>query len=70
MLLAMIESAQKNRVLFKFYFCCRQAWISLGDMSKEKAMEEYINLLLDRCLMFRTHLETLHVESEEKDQLR
>ncbi|CAF0796377.1 unnamed protein product [Rotaria sp. Silwood1] len=48
----------------------KQAWIALGDMSKEQAMEEYVKLLLDRCPIFRTYLETQHVHNEDKDQLR
>ncbi|CAF2470533.1 unnamed protein product [Rotaria sp. Silwood2] len=48
----------------------KQAWIALGDMSKEQAKEEYIKLLLERCPMFKPHLEAHHVESEEKDRLK
>ncbi|CAF1023421.1 unnamed protein product [Rotaria sordida] len=47
----------------------KQAWIALGDMSKEQAMEEYVKLLLDRCSMFRTYLETQHMKNQDKDQL-
>jgi hypothetical protein len=39
-------------------------------MSKEKAMEEYIKILLDRCSIFRTYLENQNTENEEKDRLR
>ncbi|CAF2402350.1 unnamed protein product [Rotaria sp. Silwood2] len=48
----------------------KQAWITLGDMPKEQAMEEYVKLLLDRCSMFRIYLETQHMNNEDKDQLR
>jgi acyl-CoA-binding protein len=71
MLLVTIESKKRrNFSLLKLYSDYRQAWIALGDMTKEKAMEEYIKLLLDRCAMFRTYIETQHVENEENDRLR
>ena len=71
MLLEMIES--KSRESGKFQrktFCCRQAWISLGDMSQDRAKEEFIKFLFERCPTFRLHLEAHHVENEEKDRLR
>jgi hypothetical protein len=76
MLLVMIESINKSDYFFysllniSFFFRYRQSWISLGDMSKEKAMEEYIKILLDRCSIFRTYLENQNTENEEKDRLR
>ncbi len=70
MLLVTIESKKFCFSLLKLYSDYRQAWIALGDMTKEKAMEEYIKLLLDRCTMFRTYIETQHVENEENDRLR
>ena len=39
-------------------------------MSKEKAMEEYVKILLNRYTIFRTYLENQHMENEEKDRLR
>ncbi len=68
----MIESKRKKNFLFSFLFHChfRQAWISLGNMSKEKAMEEYIKFLLNRCSIFRIYLQTQHDQNEEKDRLR
>jgi acyl-CoA-binding protein len=48
----------------------KQAWIALGDMSKDQAKEEFIKCLLERCPMFRHHLEAHHVENEEKDRLK
>ncbi|CAF5172414.1 unnamed protein product, partial [Rotaria magnacalcarata] len=48
----------------------KQSWITLGDMSKEQAKEEFIKLLLERCPMFQHHLEAHHVENEEKDRLK
>ncbi|CAF0874770.1 unnamed protein product [Rotaria sordida] len=48
----------------------KQAWIALGDMSKDQAKEEFIKLLLERCRMFEHHLEAHHVENEEKDRLK
>ncbi len=73
MLLVTIESKKRRKFFFsllKLYSDYRQAWIALGDMTKEKAMEEYIKLLLDRCTMFRIYIETQHVENEENDRLR
>jgi hypothetical protein len=71
MLLGMIESKGKSRsFFFNLILNFRQAWISLGDMSKEKAMEEYIRLLLNRYSTFRIFLQNQHVENEEKDRLR
>jgi hypothetical protein len=72
MLLVMIESKEnKNKIFFLiFNFDFRQAWISLGDMSKEKAMEEYIKLLLNHCSIFRIYLENQHTENEEKYRSR
>ena len=59
MLLAIIAS--KNNALVVdltlsssgFY---RQAWMALGDMSKEHAMEAYVKLLLQSSPAFRTYL--------------
>ncbi|CAF0923788.1 unnamed protein product [Rotaria sordida] len=48
----------------------KQAWIALGDMSKDQAKEEFIKLLLEHCPMFEHHLEAHHVENEEKDRLK
>jgi len=48
----------------------RQAWSSLGDMSKEQAKEEFVKFLLECCPTFRLHLEAHHVENEEKDRLK
>ncbi|CAF0812281.1 unnamed protein product [Rotaria sordida] len=48
----------------------KQAWIALGDMSKDQAKEEFIKLLLERCPMFEHHLEAHHVENEDKDRLK
>jgi hypothetical protein len=39
-------------------------------MSKEQAKEEFIKFLLERCPLFRIHLEAHHVEHEEKDRLK
>lgn len=44
--------------------------MSLGEMSKEKAREEFIKLLVNRCPMFEHYVEAHHVENEEKDRLR
>jgi hypothetical protein len=44
--------------------------MALGDMSKEQAKEEFVQFLLERCPMFRHHLEAHHVENEEKDRLK
>jgi hypothetical protein len=71
----MIESKQQNLLHLHFYstgsfFFNRQAWISLGKMSKEQAMEEYIKLLFDRCSIFRIYLQNQHDQTEEKDRLR
>ncbi|CAF3647940.1 unnamed protein product [Adineta steineri] len=48
----------------------KQAWITLGDMTKEQAMEEYVKLLLERCPMFQTYIETQHNKTEEDNRLR
>jgi hypothetical protein len=55
--------------MYKIFFS-RQAWIALGDMSKEQAKEEYVKLLLEHCPMFKLHLEAHHVDNEEKDRLK
>lgn len=67
----MIES--NAIVLFCHYsliFVDRQAWISLRDMSKEKAMEEYVKLLLDRSSLFRTFLENQSNPIDQEDRFR
>ncbi len=56
--------------IYVFWLLSRQAWIALGDMSKDQAKEEFIKCLLERCPMFRHHLEAHHVENEEKDRLK
>lgn len=48
----------------------RQAWIALGNMSKEQAKEDFIKLMLERCPMFQHHLEAHHVENEEQDRMK
>lgn len=48
----------------------RQAWMALGDMTKEQAKEEFVKYLLERCPMFRLHLEAHHVESEEQERIK
>ncbi|CAF3516811.1 unnamed protein product [Rotaria socialis] len=48
----------------------KQAWIALGDMTKEQAMEEYVKLLLDRCSIFRIHLQIQDVKYVVEDQSR
>lgn len=48
----------------------RQAWISLRDMSKEKAMEEYVKLLLDRSSLFRIFLDNQSNSTDDEDRLR
>lgn len=48
----------------------RQAWMALGDMTKEQAREEFVKYLLERCPMFRLHLEAHHVESEEQERVK
>ncbi|CAF1604845.1 unnamed protein product [Rotaria magnacalcarata] len=48
----------------------KQAWIALGDMTKEQAMEEYVKLLLDRCSIFRIHLQIQDVKYVADDQSR
>lgn len=71
MLLEMIESKSRESGKFRWKtFCSRQAWIALGDMSKDQAKEEFIKFLFQRCPTFRLHLEAHHVENEEKDRLR
>lgn len=70
MSLEMIESKKNRFFKFNYFFPWRQAWIALGDMSKEQAMEEYVKLLLARCSIFRIYLENQHSENEEKDRLR
>lgn len=71
MWLEMIESnvqTKIQRIHCIHFFSHRQAWISLGDMSKEEAMEQFINLLIERCPMFRPHIEAHHVDNEEKNR--
>ena len=51
-------------------FLFRQAWMALGDMTKEQAKEEFVKYLLERCPTFRLHLEAHYVESEEQERLK
>jgi hypothetical protein len=72
MLLVMIESKKikKLKNSFDLFRIFRQAWVALGDMSKEQAKEEFIKLLIERGPMFKHYLEAHHVDNEEKDRLR
>jgi hypothetical protein len=72
MLLVIIESEMKRKIIFtnKFFFIDRQAWIALGDMSKDKAMEEYVKLLFDRYSIFRDYLQAQRVTGEETDRIK
>lgn len=36
---------------------CRQAWASLGDMSKEDAMIRFVDLLDILCPLFKPYIE-------------
>ncbi|CAF1639801.1 unnamed protein product, partial [Didymodactylos carnosus] len=47
----------------------RQAWIELGDMSSETAKKKFIELLSERCSMFRPYLEAHCKDNEEKERL-
>ncbi|KAK6182628.1 hypothetical protein SNE40_010270 [Patella caerulea] len=44
----------------------RQAWQSLGDMSKECAMEEFIKSLNSTCNLFQPYVKALKTEQEEQ----
>jgi hypothetical protein len=72
MLLVIIESEMKRKIIFtnKFFFIDRQAWIALGDMSKDKAMKEYVKLLFDRYSIFRDYLQAQRVTGEETDRIK
>ncbi|CAF1064686.1 unnamed protein product [Didymodactylos carnosus] len=47
----------------------RQAWIELGNMSTDMAMNEFIKLLSQQCSMFRPYLEAHRRDNEEKERL-
>merc|ERR1712168_149373 len=47
----------------------RQAWQSLGDMTSENAMKEFIHRLDNLCLLFKTYVQAHQTEKEEKEKL-
>ena len=44
----------------------RQAWISLGEMSKETAMEEFIKLIYIRYSSFQVSLEEFYEKTRKR----
>lgn len=46
----------------------RQAWQTLGDMSKEEAMAEFVKKMAESCSLFEPYVEAHKVEKEESDK--
>ncbi|KAH9495042.1 Golgi resident protein GCP60, partial [Bulinus truncatus] len=46
----------------------RQAWQSLGDMSKEAAMAEFVQKMADSCSLFQPYVEAHRAEKEEAER--
>ena len=50
--------------------CCRQAWLALGDLSKEAAMAGFIEHIDQFCPMFKAYIEAHRAEKEEQERRR
>ena len=53
---------------FPIVICFRQAWVSLGDMSKEEAMTEFVRVLDGLCPLFKPYIEAHKTEKEEAER--
>lgn len=65
----------KNKLLFYFlsfflplFYSIRQAWQSLGDMKKEDAMKEFMDLLNRVCQLFKPFMQAQLAEKEDKER--
>ena len=45
-------------------------WISLGDMSKDGAMGEFVKMLDSLCPQFKPHIQAQKAEIEEQERKR
>ena len=50
------------------YPCDRQAWMSLGDMSRSEAMSEFIKYIDQLCPLFMPYVDAHKAEKEEQLQ--
>ncbi|XP_074641767.1 Golgi resident protein GCP60-like [Tubulanus polymorphus] len=48
----------------------RQAWLTLGDMTKEVAMAEFVKLIDALCPLFKPYIEAHKTEQEEQEKRR
>jgi len=49
---------------------CRVAWQSLGNMSREDAMTEFISFLRTSCPLFAPYVEAHVAERQERERKR
>jgi len=47
---------------------CRVAWQSLGDMSREDAMSEFVSFLRKSCSLFAPYVEAHVAERQERER--
>lgn len=55
-------------VNFKLYCCFRQAWQSLGEMPREKAMAEFVIMVKTLSPLFVPYIKAHLAEKEELEQ--
>jgi len=49
---------------------CRAAWQSLGNMSREDAMSEFVSFLRKSCTLFAPYVEAHVAERKEQERKR
>lgn len=57
-----------NGRIDKMMNVCRVAWQSLGDMTKEDAMLEYVSFLRNSCVLFGPYVEAHVAERREQER--
>ncbi len=65
----MIKQENDFDYLFPSYDC-RQAWQTLGNMSRQEAMSDFIKQLDKLCPLFKPYVQAHKAEREEQDRKR
>lgn len=55
---------------FSWFLSRRKEWAALGNMSKQKAMTEFVKLLNRCCHLFSTYVTSHKIEKEEQEKKR
>lgn len=60
----------ESLILAEFSLSLRKEWAALGNMSKQKAMTEFVKLLHRCCHLFSTYVTSHKIEKEEQEKKR